>query len=248
MVKQELVKLEGMDVLEQDFDGDLIMTVRMHDTGKIYVGVKWITEALGLNKNHHDRQVKNIQSDTVLSQGASNLTLPTKGGNQKSLCIELDFLPLWLAKISITPKMKVENPEIFDKLIEYQLKAKDVLAEAFLGKSKEWNLQREVGKVDRKRFTSSISKNIPDAKSWDYASYTNMIYEVLFNRTAAQLREEKGLDKKSQLTRDYFTSEELGLIDEAETIVTALVSLGFKRDYILDQLRRKYQAKIGMND
>jgi len=53
----------------------------LKDTGKIYVGVKWITEALGMNKNHHDRQVKNIQADIVLSQGASYLTLPTKGGN-----------------------------------------------------------------------------------------------------------------------------------------------------------------------
>jgi len=137
-----------------------------------------------------------------------------------------------------------ENPEIAEKLIEYQLKAKDVLAKAFLGKSEEWNLQREVGKLDRKRLTTSICKNIIDAKPLDYALYTNMIYEVLFNKTAAQIREEKGLEKKSQLTRDHFTEKELGLIDEAETIVTALVSLGFKKDYILDQLRRKYQKAI----
>jgi hypothetical protein len=44
----------------------------------------------------------------------------------------IDFLPLWLAKISITPKMKKNNPELVEKLIQYQLKAKDVLAAAFL--------------------------------------------------------------------------------------------------------------------
>jgi len=38
----------------------------------------------------------------------------------------------WLAKISITPKMQKENKEVMNKLIEYQLKAKDVLAKAFL--------------------------------------------------------------------------------------------------------------------
>lgn len=236
--------MKGMDVLEQDFNGDTIMTVKMRDTGKIYVGVRWVTSAIGLNKAQHDRQVKNIQSDTVLSEGASVLTLPTKGGNQKSLCIELNYLPLWLAKIKITSDTKNESPEIAEKLKDYQLKAKDVLADAFLGKSKEWDLHREVGKIDRKRLTSSISKNIIGAQPLDYAKYTNMIYDVLFNKTAAEIREEKGLDKKSQLTRDHFSSEELKLIDEAETIVTALISLGFNKDYIYDQLKRKYTVSI----
>ena len=236
--------MKGMDVLEQDFDGDTIMTVKMKDNNQIYVGVKWVTEAIGLNKNQHDRQVKNIQLDETLSKGASYLTLPTKGGNQRSLCLEITFLPLWLGKISITPAMRNENPEAAEKLLRYQLKAKDVLAEAFLGKSKEWDLHREVGKIDRNRLTNSIQKNIVDAKRFTYADYTNMVYLVLFGKTAAELREERELEKKSQLTRDYFTKEELALIDEAETIVTALVTLGYPKSYILDQLRRQYQKGI----
>lgn len=240
MIKNELVKLNGMEILEQDFCNDNIMTVRLKDNGKIYVGVTWVTSALGFNKNAHDRQVKNIKSDIVLSKGASNLTLPTKGGNQKTLCIELDYLPLWLAKISITPNMKNENPEVVDKLIQYQLKAKDILAQAFLGRQKEWNLQREVGKVDRSRMTSSISKNIFNAQAKTYADYTNMVYDVLFGMSAKEIRSTRNIVKKSQLTRDYLTDQELKLVDEAETIVTALVSLGFKKDYILDQLRRKF--------
>ena len=234
-----------MDILEQSFDGDYIMTVKLKSNNKVYVGVKWITQALGFNKNNHDRQVKNIQSDAVLSKGASNLTLPTKGGNQKSLCIELEYLPLWLAKISITPTMKREHPEITEKLIHYQLKAKDVLAKAFLGKSEEWDLHREVGKIDRKRMTSSISQNIYNAQSKTYSDYTNMVYDVLFGMTAKEIRETRNIKKKSQLTRDFLTKDELKLVDEAETIVTALISLGFKRDYILDQLRRKFINKIG---
>jgi len=244
MIKSELIKMNGMDILEQEFDGDTIMTVKLKQDGKIYVGVRWITEALGLSKGQHQRQVTNIQSDIVLSQGAANLQLPTKGGNQKSLCIELDYLPLWLAKISITPAMKNEHPEVAEKLIEYQLKAKDVLAQAFLGKSKDWDLHREVGKMDRKRLTNSISKNIEDIQKYTYAEYTNMIYDVLFGKSAAELRKERELQKKSQLTRDYLTEEELKLIDEAETIVTALVSLGFKKEYIHNQLIRKYRKGI----
>ena len=57
------------------------------------------------------------------------MPLPTQGGEQEVLCLNIDFVPLWLAKISITPSMKENNPRLVDKLIVYQLKAKDVLAE-----------------------------------------------------------------------------------------------------------------------
>ena len=72
----------------------------------------------------------------VLSKGVSNLTPPTNGGLQEILCLNIDFMPLWLAKISITPSMKENNPELVDKLVKYQLKAKDILAEAFIQKPK----------------------------------------------------------------------------------------------------------------
>lgn len=51
---------------------------------------------------------------------------------QDAYCLKLDFVPLWLAKISITPTMEQETPELAEKLMEYQLKAKDVLAAAFM--------------------------------------------------------------------------------------------------------------------
>lgn len=243
-MKNELVKLKEMDILEVDFLEDRLLCVKMKDTGKIYVGVNNITYGLGFTKGQHDNEVKKINKDVVLSKGALNLTLPTKGGNQKALGIELDYLPLWLAKISITPDMKENHPEIMDKLIEYQLKAKDVLAQTFLGKQKDWNLQREVAKVDRKRMTTSIQTYIPDAKFYTYTNYTDMIYNVLFNMTAKQIRESRSINKKSDLTRDYLTEDELKLVDEAETIVTALTSLGFKYEYIKCQLERKYQLKL----
>lgn len=52
--------------------------------------------------------------------------------NNQAVAIKLDFVPLWLAKISITPTMESDNPELADRLEQYQLRAKDVLAAAFL--------------------------------------------------------------------------------------------------------------------
>ena len=53
-------------------------------------------------------------------------------GEREVFCLKIDYVPLWLAKISITPTMQNEHPELADKLLQYQLKAKDVLAAAFL--------------------------------------------------------------------------------------------------------------------
>ena len=52
--------------------------------------------------------------------------------NNQTVAIKLDFVPLWLAKIAITPTMRAETPELAEMLEVYQLQAKDILAAAFL--------------------------------------------------------------------------------------------------------------------
>jgi anti-repressor protein len=116
-----------------DFNGSELLAAKTND-GKIYAAVKWVCEGIGLTRDQIKNERKKIQEDLVLSKGGRYLTLPTNGGMQEVLCIELDFLPLWLAKISITPKMQKENTWTVRRLVEFQLKAKDVLAAAFLQK------------------------------------------------------------------------------------------------------------------
>ena len=121
--------MNSLEIKCVPFMGTELMAARDAD-GQIWAGVRWMCYGLGLSKGQRDRQSLNIQADSVLAKGASNLRLPTKGGNQEVLCLKLDFVPLWLAKISITPTMEQETPELAAKLMEYQLKAKDVLAAA----------------------------------------------------------------------------------------------------------------------
>lgn len=116
------------------FNGDVLVATHDLNIDKVYVAVRWVCEGIGLTLNQTKRQIKNIQEDEVIKKGVSNLTLPTNGGVQRVICIEIDFLPLWLAKISITPSMKKNKPEVVEKLIQYQLKAKDILYEAFIKK------------------------------------------------------------------------------------------------------------------
>ena len=113
-----------------NFNGAEIMVAK-HEDGNIYAGVKWICDGLGLSKGQMQSERQRIQEDIVLSKGERKIILPTTGGNQEVLCIELNFLPLWLAKINANI---IDNPEVQERLVDYQLNAKDVLSESFLAK------------------------------------------------------------------------------------------------------------------
>lgn len=138
--------MKNLIIKEVEFQSNKLTAIS--ENGKIYVSVSSVCDNLGMSKNLKDAQVKKIQNEELL-KGASKLThLKTNGGIQETLVIELDYLPAWLFKI---------NPARFDeklkeKLMIYQLKAKDVLSDAFFGKrekeipllpeDKDWALKR----------------------------------------------------------------------------------------------------------
>lgn len=138
--------MKNLIIKEVEFQSNKLTAIS--ENGKIYVSVSSVCDNLGMSKNLKDAQVKKIQNEELL-KGASKLThLKTNGGIQETLVIELDYLPAWLFKI---------NPARFDeklkeKLMIYQLKAKDILADAFFGKrekeipllpeDKDWALKR----------------------------------------------------------------------------------------------------------
>ena len=128
--------MNKLEVKKVPFMGTELMAARDAD-GQIWAGVRWMCDGIGLSRNQRDNQIDKIKADTVLFKGAGNFPLPTNGGNQKCLCLKLDYVPLWLAKIAITPKVERDTPELAARLEQYQLKAKDVLAAAFLPQSKQ---------------------------------------------------------------------------------------------------------------
>ena len=141
-----------------NFNGAEIMAVKASDD-KLYVGIQWICDGLGLSPGQMKSERKRIQDDIVLSKGGRKIVLPTSGGDQEVLTINIDFLPIWLAKINANI---IESEEVQNRLVEYQLKAKDVLAEAFLHKSK---LRRRMPTWDREamaeiRFAKEFAKAI----------------------------------------------------------------------------------------
>lgn len=120
-------------VKEVNFQGQQILSIL--EDNKIYVSVKSICDNLGMSLGQMKNQRAKVQNDEFLKGGLKFVPLYTNGGTQEILMIELDYLPIWLAKINPARF----NDELKSKLIIYQLKAKDVLAETFLGKRESAN-------------------------------------------------------------------------------------------------------------
>lgn len=123
--------MDELIIRDIEFDGNLLKATQ-DKYGIIWTGVRWVCDGIGFNEDRIKYERKRLNNDFVLSKGVSNLQFPTNGGIQAVLCLNIDYLPIWLAKISITPAMKRDSPEVVEKLIKYQLRAKDVLADAFL--------------------------------------------------------------------------------------------------------------------
>ena len=117
-----------LQVKEVRFNGERITAIR--ESGKIYVSVKNVCDNLGMDLKQHKAQKLKLRNDGFLKGGIKLYPLKSNGGIQETMLLELDYLPIWLAKIN--PSRFSE--ELKKQLIEYQLKAKDVLADEFLGK------------------------------------------------------------------------------------------------------------------
>lgn len=153
--------MNGLTVKTVDFMGDGLLAAKDND-GIIWTGLNSFCRGIGLSKNERDRQVKNVQTDEVLKLGCVKFDAGVFETNNETLALQLDYVPLWLAKISITPSMKENNPELVDRLVKYQLKAKDVLAEAFLPQAhnvKQLTIDsREIAKITGKMHCSVMKE------------------------------------------------------------------------------------------
>ncbi|WP_051206067.1 phage antirepressor N-terminal domain-containing protein [Oceanospirillum maris] len=81
---------------------------------KLLVAIKPICENIGVL---WEPQRKRIQRNEVLSEGASMMEVPSKGGYQETVCLPLELLNGWLFGIDTS---RIKNPEVKARVTEYQ--------------------------------------------------------------------------------------------------------------------------------
>lgn len=125
------------------------------------------------------------------------------------------------------------------KFKEAYIKQFNTMEKALIGKIKE----REKGIAVRQALTKAIQQSNENERMHGhaYSTYTDVIYKALFGKTAKQLREEYGIEKKDNL-RDCLTGEELKKVQDAEMLVSSLIAYGWGYDeiknFIVEQTKR----------
>lgn len=132
----------ALQVTNFDFYGDSLIALQDNATGEIYTAINSVLRGIGFTDKDQIRKRRDKWiNDVVISKGISVFNIPTSEGvtkndtpinNQEVYCISQHKLPLALAKINITPKMKQTQPELVSKLELYQDKCADVLASVFI--------------------------------------------------------------------------------------------------------------------
>ena len=124
----------ALQVTDFDFYGDNLIALKDNATGEIYTAITHILRGIGFNSKQVEHQQNKILKDELLKShtlkfSGVNLNMPSVN---EIWCISQRKLPIALAKINITPKMKKEQPELSEKLLTYQDKCADVLASVFI--------------------------------------------------------------------------------------------------------------------
>lgn len=240
--------LQTRDVL---FNGAQLKTVQNELDGKIYAGVKWICNGIGLTEDQGRAQGKKVQTDLVLKKGCVKFDTGVFDPYNETIALDIDYLPLWLAKISITPSMKRNNPELTENLITYQLKAKDVLASAFLPKEKYNPQQIDSIQTQLNTLTNLVSSVIKlqqteqKPRSSRYSNFKSRMFSKFDDLSKALNMDRRSV--MSQLFKEHSSTYRIDYDDYRDECIT---KTGVENPYTLDiidsnkELRQTFEDTV----
>ena len=127
-----------LEIKKVDFYDSELIGVQEAATGKVFTAINNVLKGIGFDDRQIEHQRNKWKEDEAVSKGVQKFSYPSEGGTQEAYCIDIMKLPLALAKISITPKIKKENPRLAEMLELYQDKCAEVLAKSFLRKQTDF--------------------------------------------------------------------------------------------------------------
>lgn len=123
----------ALQVTNFNFYGDELIALKDNATGEIYTSINSVLKGIGFTERQTRHNREKWLNDVVISKGCQNFVIPDNNGvNQDTYCLSNRKLPIALTKISITPSMRKNQPELAAKLELYQDKCADVLASVFI--------------------------------------------------------------------------------------------------------------------
>lgn len=107
----------ALQVTDFNFYGDELIALKDNATGEIYTAITHILRGIGFNSKQVEHQQSKILKDELLKShtlkfSGVDLNMPSVN---EIWCISQRKLPIALAKINITPKMKKRSTRIVEK-------------------------------------------------------------------------------------------------------------------------------------
>ena len=127
-----------LEIKKVDFYDSELIGVQEAATGKVFTAINNVLKGIGFDDRQIEHQRNEWKEDEAVSKGVQKFSYPSEGGTQEAYCIDIMKLPLALAKINITPKIKKENPRLAEMLELYQDKCAEVLAKSFFRKQTDF--------------------------------------------------------------------------------------------------------------
>ena len=202
----------ALQITDFNFYGDELIALKDNATGEIYTAINSVLKGIGfIDKDQIRKRRDKWINDQVISKGISIFNIPTSEGvtkkdtpmnNQAVYCISQHKLPIALAKINITPKIKQTQPELASKLELYQDKCADVLASVFI-------YHKTVSDMNMQLITETLN-TVTNTLTTLTQTITSMQQEINSLKKPQQLPKKKWsywstkMYPKYQLLTDYF--------------------------------------------
>ena len=260
-VKKDTIEAKGfaIQIYTEDFRNDYISLTdiarykNMHepkDVVKNWLRVRDTIEFLGLWETIHNPNFKGVEFDSFRKEAGTNaFTLSPQrwientnaigiisrsgrgGGTFAHPDIAMEFA-LWISaefKLYLIQDYKRLKSDENSKL------------------SLEWNLNREISKINYKIHTDAIKEYLledltNEQLSYKYASEADMLNVALFNKRAKQWREENS-DLKGNM-RDYASLNELLVLANMESYNAILIGKGMEQKERMVELRKLARTQL----
>ena len=260
-VKKDTIKAKGfaIQIYTEDFRNDYISLTdiarykNMHepkDVVKNWLRVRDTIEFLGLWETIHNPNFKGVEFDSFRKEAGTNaftlspqrwientnaIGIISKSGRGGGTFAHPDIAMEFASWISAEFKLYL--------IQDYKRLKSDENSKLSL----DWNLNREISKINYKIHTDAIKEYLledltNEQLSYKYASEADMLNVALFNKRAKQWREENS-DLKGNM-RDYASLNELLVLANMESYNAILICKGMEQKERMVELRKLARKQL----
>ena len=260
-VKKDTIEAKGfaIQIYTEDFRNDYISLTdiarykNMHepkDVVKNWLRVRDTIEFLGLWETIHNPNFKGVEFDSFRKEAGTNaftlspqrwientnaIGIISKSGRGGGTFAHPDIAMEFASWISAEFKLYL--------IQDYKRLKLDENSKLSL----EWNLNREISKINYKIHTDAIKEYLledltNEQLSYKYASEADMLNVALFNKRAKQWREENS-DLKGNM-RDYASLNELLVLANMESYNAILIGKGMEQKERMVELRKLARKQL----